>query len=50
MKMNSIPNHLTYDKVKNDESELEKLKKDFLAISDVRCKLRIREIIDMMEE
>lgn len=50
MKTNNIPNHLTYDETKVDESELEKLKRDFLAVTDARCKVRIREIINIMEE
>ena len=44
-------NHLFYkDSTSIELSEVDKLKKDLLAIMDARCKLRIYDIINLMEE
>ena len=42
--------HLFYTESSSAPSYLEELKKDFLAITDARCKVRIYNIIKMMEE
>lgn len=54
---NDTPKHLLYSEkhllhtdTPTDASELERLKKDFLTISDERCKIRIYSIIKAMEE
>lgn len=49
MKENNIPEHLYYTETNEKLSVLEELKKDFLTITDARCKVRVYDIIKMME-
>lgn len=46
----NTPKHLVYDNISEDLSELGKLKKDYLAITDARCKFHIYNIIKTWEE
>lgn len=49
MKKNDIPEHLYYKETDKELSVLEELKKDFLTITDARCKVLVYDIIKMME-